>query len=382
MSLFDEVDRTDLSPASYTELEYEFLNRSARPEVATIRKILDEWYVNFPDKNYKLKSRFQSRKKDQFQGAFFELYLHALLTAFDCIIEVEPDGITGTKPDFFVHSPTGEKFFLEATVATDVSADEAASNARMNEVFDAVNRMSSPDFFIGMKLDGRPKTPPSAKAIRKFLQEHLSELNPDKVIIDYEAKGNQGLPHWKYEHDGWKITFYPIPKWPEAREKADVRPIGVQSRGFERVNTTSAIRKSVERKATKYGKLNCPYIVAVNVFGWSLDRDDVVDALFGTVQAIVRYSEVPPPVEYERARDGVWVAPNGIKNTRVSAVLIGKSISPWSLGISEIMLFHNPWAEYPYNDVLTELSEALPKDGKIAFKDGKSPASVLKLNLK
>lgn len=70
---------------------------------------------------------------------------------------------------------------MEAVLASDESEAEAAANARMDAVYDALNRLESPNFFIGMELRGAPETPPPARQIRAFLEEHLVPLNPDEL---------------------------------------------------------------------------------------------------------------------------------------------------------------------------------------------------------
>jgi hypothetical protein len=49
MTLFDEFDRTDNSPAKFRESTYDYLNRADRPEVARIRDVLEDWFHDYPD---------------------------------------------------------------------------------------------------------------------------------------------------------------------------------------------------------------------------------------------------------------------------------------------------------------------------------------------
>jgi len=382
--LFDETERTDMSPAFYAEPEYHFWNRSGRPEAAIIRKNLSKWFAAFPDNEKdELKARIQSGDDNQFHSAFFELYLYNLLIALDCAVEIHPDLTNkdnNKKPDFLVHASNNSKFYLEARVASDISDEEAARQARMNQVYDVINKLLSPNFFIGMNLEGSPNTPPSGRKIRNFLNERLSALNPDEIIEKYTVGGMEGLPHWKYEHDGWVIDFYPIPKKPEARNKKSVRPIGLQSHGFKRVDSGAAIKKAIERKATKYGDLEYPYIVAVYARGISVDEEDVLEALFGKEQVIVQFSDEGAQVErIQRDLDGAFVSPSGPKNTRVSAILVATRVSALPSIESKMRLYHHPWAKQPYNSVLTQLSEAIPKDEKMTLRDGKSPNALLNL---
>lgn len=384
MLLFDEIERTDLDSALYAEPEYHYWNRSGRPEAAAIRKNLNNWFAAYPDdEKDELKARIQSGDDNQFHSVMFELYLYSLLRALGCTIEIHPDltadNIT-KKPDFLVRSPNGDKFYLEARVASDMSTEEVGKQARMNQIYDAINKLSSPNFFIGMNLEGAPSTSPSGKKIRAFLNKHLSNLNPDEVIEKYNYGGLGSLPHWKYEHDGWVIDFFPIPKKPEARKKKGVRPIGLQFHEFKFIDSSAAIKKVIERKATKYGELEYPYIVAIYARGISVDEEDILEALFGKEQVILQMSDEGPKVEQvQRDLNGAFISPSGPKNTRVSGVLVSTRISALPSIKIQMRLYHNPWAKRPYESILKELPEAIPKDGKMHFKEGKSPDSILEL---
>ena len=46
--LFTDRTRTDLGPPGHTESEFEYLDRSARPEAERVRQVLDEWLSRYP----------------------------------------------------------------------------------------------------------------------------------------------------------------------------------------------------------------------------------------------------------------------------------------------------------------------------------------------
>ena len=49
VTLFDDVERTDASPARYDESRYSLLNRVAQPYWQRIREELERRYTDFPD---------------------------------------------------------------------------------------------------------------------------------------------------------------------------------------------------------------------------------------------------------------------------------------------------------------------------------------------
>lgn len=116
-------------------------------------------------------------------------------------------------------------------------------------------------------------------------------------------------------------------------------------------STKDAIRRSVLAKATRYGNLDLPFVVAVNSTSyWGTDIEDAQEALLGS-EAV----QVLSPYETRRVRqpDGAFRGPGGPQNTRVSAVLVGY-VSTSTLASSHLELHHHPWAALPLP------TEALP----------------------
>lgn len=383
MKLFDEVNRDYTGVALYAEPEFIYLNRSARPEANTIRKFLEDWFSHYPGEACAdIRGRFRSTNDFQHRSAFFELLIHGLLLRLGCFPYIHPclGHITSRHPDFLVESPHADRFYIEAVLATDVSIDDYAARARMNVVYDALNRLVSPNFFIGMDITGAPQTSPLAGPIRSFLSRHLSQLDPDEMMRLLKSGGLDALPHWRYEHEGWEIDFYPIPKSPDARGKPGARPIGVMFYGPHFIDSRTAIRDTICNKAGRYGDLDLAYVVAVNALGESVDLTDIMEALFGKEKYIINLSQSEPgEPEMTRALDGVWTSTSGPRYRRLSAVLVTVGLSPWNVPRASIRLYHNPWAKLPYASELKRLPQAVPLSGQMKLKDGESLADIFGL---
>lgn len=84
--------------------------------------------------------------------AFFELYVHELLLRLEYAVEVHPLSPAGeaTHPDFLGFRRTEGGLFVEARVTMDQSEADAAAQARINQAYDALNRLDSPDFFLNI----------------------------------------------------------------------------------------------------------------------------------------------------------------------------------------------------------------------------------------
>ena len=382
--LFDEIDRDYIGPALYAEPMFDYLNRCARLECKRIRNLLEQWFRNFPSEvQDELRARFRSKDDRQHLAAFFELYLHELLSKSGFSVEIHPTmSNKATQPDFKVLKDEKPLFYLEATLAA-LSDEDTSAKARENQVYDTLNRMKSPNFFIGVKVRRAPTTNPPGKKMRSFLQNNLSSLDPDEVTKQFEQGGLEALPHWNWEHDGWQITFFPLPKKPEARGKPSVRPIGLQIHGACFLTPHVGIRKSIQDKASKYGKIDLPYIVAINVINeFGIDEIDISNALFGEEQVTIIFRgnnviEQKP----NRKPNGAWYGPNGPQNKRVSAALIAVNLTPWNIAKVTPVLWHNPWANYPLPPDTWQLPQLVPdkKDNRLLKKNGKSAWQLLRL---
>lgn len=384
MKLFDDMDRNNEGPRGYTEPQYYYLNQSARLSFERMRKAIEEWFSRYPIKNQlDLYKRFRSTNDLQHQSAFFELFLHELLVRMGCKILVHPkaNNIKEKHPDFLVKSSKGESFYLEAVSASNESKEDYGARMRMNSVYDSINKLNSPNFFIGLNLNGYPKTAPPGVEIRSFLTKKLAMLDADEIYSLYIAGGIEGLPHWHFQYGGWKIDFFPIPKSQASRGKSGVRPIGMLFFGFHVVESVIAIRQALVRKAKRYGNIDLPYIIAINVLDYDANRIDFLEALFGSEQFIIGVSSNGSVGEPRMTRkpNGLWNSTAAPRYTRVSAVLFAEQIMPWSLTRASICLYHNPWAKKKYSSVLTRLPQAIPKE-EMEWHQGETVGAILDLS--
>lgn len=380
MSLFDAddaIDRSDAGPAAYSEPHFSYLNRSGRQDVAIIRKLLEEWFAKYPTAHQpELRARFRSSDAVPHQTAFFELYLHELLTLLGYKLQVHPR-VPGSdkRPDFFAERNGEPRFYLEAIVATNRSTNAHATQLRLNRVYDALNGVESPNFFIGIDVFGTPSTPVPERRLRQVVAQFLDGLDPESLAAVVQVAGLDGLPRGRFEHEGMRIEFFPIPKSPASRGKPGIRPLGMHGPGEASwVDDVSALRSAVARKATKYGELNRPYVIAVNAIDQHLDEIDIMEALFGSETFVFRTNDGSEPLaepEMIRKPDGVWRGPKG-SNTRVSAVAVASSLLPWTVHVSTPAVYHNPWARFPSLNALKELPHAVPVENRLVTVPGDS----------
>jgi len=385
IKLFDKISKEYTGPALYAEPNFEYLNRSTRPESEKIRDLLEQWFGNFPsDAQSDLRGRFRSKNNRQHFGAFFELYIYKLLLKLDFNIEIHPHiDNKAEKPDFKVSKNEKELFYLEATLAAPSDA-KISVQAIENQVYDVIDRMSSPDFFIGLQVHGAPESPPAGRKIREFLEDKLDKLDPNEVTKRYK-KNDFGI-NWNWKHEDWQITFFPIPKPPKYRGKTGIRSIAVRTNSMHKVTSHEKIRKAIKDKACKYGDFDLPYIIAINVAvdPFSTDDSDIMNALFGDQHDIVSHLRGKViSQETKRKLNGAWYSKKGPQYQGVSAAIIIINLTSWEIAKITPVIWHNPWANYPLDPNLLPLPQMIPnlENNKLTKRGGKESWQLFELHL-
>lgn len=349
MKLFDSIPRTFTGPALHAEPQFDYYNRSARTDISAAREVLEQWFLDYPDKaKADVRARFRSSDVGAHHGAFTELYCYTYTKNLGLGPQVHPHIKNRRQPDFSLFK-NGEFFcYLECTVATEFRQGGATS-ARLHTIYDALNRLDSPNFFIGIEIINYPARSISAASVRRFIAQKLSGLDPD--VVGPEMQRSQSIQespyYWTLEEDGFSIGFYPIPKADAARGKPGLRPLGTFSSGpfAHAVDDRKPILDAVKRKATGYEVLNAPYVIAINVMEEAVDTFDIMGALFGEEQLVINRRTFES--SEKRAPNGLWHGRRGVQNTRVSGVLLLKDIGPCNVAKRNPVLWHNPWAAHP-----------------------------------
>jgi hypothetical protein len=117
-------------------------------------------------------------------------------------------------------------------------------------------------------------------------------------------------------------------------------------------------QRAAREKSSRYGELDLPYIVAVNVLADFGGEDEYVDALFGTPQIAVT---ADGRQVFEHDKDGSFGTPRHPRAQRVSAILCVRDLSPWSVaqeGDRRVLrMIRHPWASKPLPKGVLGISE-------------------------
>lgn len=374
-TVFDNVESTvDDDGKLHAEAHFAYLNRSGRVEMADARALVEEWFARYPSEHQsRLRSRFRS-DDIAFDSAFFELYLHELLLALGYTPTVEPlAGTKGKSPDFLVTSRDASSFYLEACVVSAKSGDEVAAERRANQVYDQLDKLISPDFFIGIEIREHPKTPPPGQAIRRFLAQQLRDASWEEVNAAIDRGGLEAAPRWRFSDHSWTVDFFPIPKRADERGKPETRPLGMWFYDARTLSDVDDIRAAVVRKAGRYGELGVPFVVAVNLLSGFSDENIVLKSLLGRTRYTISRSDKGITGGWDRAPDGVWTSPRGPRYTRLSGVLVVHHARPWSVRGSKLWYCPNPWAAIPLPEPLPRVPRLATQDQRYVRVEGDSP---------
>lgn len=391
--LFPDVERVSEDARRYSAPHYDYLLRSARSEAGQIREVLEAWLTRYPaEHRARLAAEFRRDEDEHFLAAFFDLYVHEIVSKLGCWLEVHP-AIPGTarSPDFLVHGAAGDAY-LEATLATEPSIEQLRGDARVDSLLDAVREIDSPHFLLQVTRRGcPPREQPSKRTLVARVTRWLQGLDPGTVVRDLEEQGTAGLPVLEHvleeggPDDEEPASWLVIRASPRRSPQGHAGALGSISSGrFVPVSLGAAIRQSLEDKASRYGRLGLPYVVAVSVRHQliALNRGLCEEALFGEVVI------APPLAPGESGRevrtpDGFWRGRTKPQNTRVSAVLLVGNLTPWSLAQAhqQLVLYLNPWAEHPYDGELTRLPTGRFDEatGRVSYEPGVHPRDLLGL---
>lgn len=375
MTLFDDIRRDLDGASSQGEPHFRYLNHSTRPEASRIRSVLEEWYHHFPIEHSKaIRKDFRSYIDNKHLSAMFELYLHELLLRLGCSVEVHPV-LTHTtkKPDFLVTEPDQTQFYLEAKLVTGETDQDAGARARMYRIYDGINeRVRSDKYLIMIQVRRHSIQTPRITKIASFIDANLAKADY-KSLIRQSSSARKVI--WTWKGNGWWIDISPLPNPRESHNQQTSPIIGIISERAIFSTGRESVRKAVVRKAGRYGDLDLPYIIAINVCMHMIETETVENALLGDPKNEVEITPdgLPGHVHENREFNGAWTKHTGTRYTRNSAVLVALRLNAWSVASAPLRLFHNPWAGKPYDGVLCQLAQWKIHNNKRILSEGVLP---------
>lgn len=368
--MFSQVKRTTYDIKNHSETDWEYLDRSGRPEAQRVRDLLTSWLSSYPAEHRPdLVSRMCGRDNTAFQAATFELLLYSALSWLGCSIEVHPALTTNRKrPDFLITSPVGDRAYVEAVSASEFSSEAKAAKQRTKVVLDALEKVNSPDFYITVDTDGDPKKPPNVGRLCDELQRWVFSLDYKAVVAGVVERGYDAYPKLLWKQDNWKISFDAIPK-EEGRRRQGERTIHAIVENARWVANEKPIRNAIKSKGNRYGELPHPLLIAINTDAMSVDRIDEVAALFGD-EVYTFCKSNPAESEMRRAPNGAWRSRSGPQYTRVSGAWIFRGAPTSNIASRIQTVYFHPYAARPLPAVFDVLPHAKVDRGILKWTGG------------
>jgi len=330
--IFDNLLRTDRAVALQGESRFAYLNRSGRPIAAKIRAMMDAWIAHYPPAaRPELVARLRGSDVDH-QSSFFELMLHELMRRRRVkIVELHPKlNHTSKRPDFLLETADGVRFILEALVVMGRSESEAAAQARIDEAINVVELTRSPHH----RLMVRPRGMPAARLPLERLKTELAAY-----IVSLPAGVTDKI--YSFESAGFRLQVRAV-TFSRPAEPHEHSLLGI-SPGAQWVSLVDDMKKKIKGKLKKYGRLDMPYVIAINRFARFFEKENVVDVLFGKK---VESTWTRKSGAYSRVHDGLLWKVAGAQNTRLSAVLAFEQVDAWQVAHRRGMLIENPWSTH------------------------------------
>jgi hypothetical protein len=369
--LFDHFVRTDPIPAINAESIFDGLNRLSWKNANEIRNLLETWYESYSIQNKKsFISRFRSKRNEDHQGAFFELFLHQLLIKMGFKVEVDPLIGGGNTPDFHAQSVTEEPFYLEARV---VDPQSLKHSTREELVFDELNKLHSPDFMLDSQVRGKLTSNPRLKEIRAVFQSWIDQLDPQTIN---ENRYDYFTSHSKsFQQGNWIITLRPVALGPGVKVNPVSRPF-LPPVIADFVDSKRPIIEGIQEKTQRYKNLDRPLIVAINSLDLSgVSRSEILSVLFGNTENTGHEDSariIPSPDNRNLKR--VW-SPS--QNTNLSAIILFNELQPNSITQAPFCLYENPWAAYSIQSSLRNIPHAKVEGEIVNWYKGNSASTVL-----
>lgn len=306
------------------------------PERAKHRKMLDQWFANFPDDaKEKMLVKLQSRDDEIFIPALYELAMHQYCLEEGWSVEYEPPLDDGLTPDFVITTNTGYKFILEVTTLFRTK-EETAIELMKRDLQARIAMIKT-----GHVLDITFNSPPDKNAKPGSFTKKVS-----KWLASIEADGN--IHRKVFVDDGVNINILVDPKLPKPTHGC---VFSVMDSGGQVPNYSKRIKSALDDKRRKYNsnKTGLPLVIAYcdGIGRVAGDSSAIDKALFGELTVSFGGNQ---PSSVGRDRSGHFTPRNNAtgewfgKNTGISGVLYCslREVSQYNM-----QLFHNPVAVMP-----------------------------------
>lgn len=291
-------------------------------------------YLKFYPKEHikEMLIRLNSNDRHIKQSAYFEVFCYNFFYNKGFKIDLHPIMENNKRPDFKVYNDE-ISFYMEAIVIAEEKYKKI-ENAQNKVISYLRANLTVFKYYILLNFS---VINVDCELRKKQLKEFI--LNAAENLSD--TNYSEGV--YKFEDNGWiiEISFF------EKTDEHSVDIVSSMSPNYFSKDDYKYVKKSLKKKASKYGELEFPYILATcyyegNIF---LNEGDLIDALLG------KRVYMPGLEAIIRQKNGLWYSDkncNNSKNKTLSGVLYFDALrSDNGFCNSKPKLFRNPWAKNP-----------------------------------
>jgi hypothetical protein len=378
--LFENKERTRLSPMRQGESEYAYYDACARPGYAAYRALINQWIERLPTGGRaEIVARFRRREMTSYRETLAELVVHEAIVSQGYAAELHPLGGHPTnRLDFRVSTADTNPFAFVEVTSMAPAASQIAQENRGARIYDAIDRIQMP---AGWRLLYHvDRAALDSPAMGQVCQEVTEWVN-------VQAAGDPAaMPVKIFSPGDWRIELTLLGGFDPTSE--DDRAISGALGQIRRLTPNTKIRQAVSGKGDKYGELDAPFLIVVadckdELAGGEHNATALLEAMFGSERT--RFRRQPNGemlAREERAADGYWGINGAARHQNVSGVMIIPKPNLWHIRDdgSQPVIVRNPWATHPLPDCFFPLpSFAITEAGEIRLTEGTSFADIIGL---
>ncbi|WP_259014450.1 hypothetical protein [Emticicia fluvialis] len=314
IKLFDEKERFNFDFAKNQHNSYDFYNDTSKEEFVEVREKLEDWFSRYPDS---AKKQLRRDMQNQFDSAFFELFIHELFYQQGFSLTVHPALPGSSKNPDFLAKKGDVELYLEAKTVFDESTEEQTLKNKQNAIFDAINEVKSD--YLGVcvnTVDFLTKNQPKLSHIKDFFKKQIDEkMNKwQGTDVDWNYFDDEIL----YETKHIRIEAEII----RSSVKLNNTMFGYPPNAFVG-GCEESIRKAIKEKAYKYGDVDKPFIICINSLSSKFTRtEDVYKALFGCNRNVLYENLENLNQEFKTSCDGLFDLTSKFSCGSISGVFI------------------------------------------------------------
>jgi hypothetical protein len=252
VSVFDRDKAVDPGPFPLGAPVLDLLERGSGPAHEAARRRVEAMLAHYPeDGRATLVTRLKTRVAWQSNDTFFELFVLSLFLerGFTLVGVEQPLPHTGYVVDFTFAAPGGALLMVEV-VCYNPPHESIGPKKRLDEVINAVDAVESAHYQVALtKVTGAPAQSVARRALKASVAQWL------------RSEPAAGTARTFSVDDSCSVTLTPSMRDVHGRAGLLVAPPAL-----EHVHhVVEGVRRKLYQKAYKYGSLNVPLIVALNV---------------------------------------------------------------------------------------------------------------------